>query len=104
MRYIFAKYILVLALLPSVAFAGVFAILCAFECTALPWFTFIAGPVLALAFIVPFAVKTYRRTDTLSESQRNAVRALVLSSILWAPFLSFWVFGRLLSLLQELHA
>jgi len=99
MRYIFAKYVLVLALLPSVAVAGVFATLCAIECTALPWLTIVVAPVLALAVIVPFAIKTYRRAEALSDSQRKTIRVLVLSSILWAPCLSFWVFGLLLSLL-----
>jgi hypothetical protein len=35
-------------LTPFLAFLGTFAVLCVYECTALPWFTFYVGPVVAL--------------------------------------------------------
>jgi len=54
---------------PIVAFFGTFFVLCAIECTALPWFTFYAAPVVLVAlWIVSIAAYAYRRRIRRSQN------------------------------------
>jgi hypothetical protein len=100
MRYLLIRYIAVLALLPPVLFVGAFMLLCAIECTSLPWLTFPATPSLALAIVVPLAVNTHRRAEALADVPRRIVRGVVFTSVLWAPLVAILMF-RQLSLLQQ---
>jgi hypothetical protein len=97
MKSLLAKYILSVSLLPTLVVAVAFAVTCAIECTALPWYVVIVAPLLSLVVLIPIAVWTYRRAAKLESREKTIVRVVVLSSILWGPTLAAWGF-QLLSL------
>jgi hypothetical protein len=97
-----ATYVVLVAVLPSALFAASFAGLCAMECSALPWYSLVIGPALGLLVVIAIAVSTFIRAKRFEEHERRIVRAVVLSSILWAGPLASWTFGIILGEIQKI--
>jgi hypothetical protein len=93
-------YVALVVVLPSIIFAATFGALCAIECAALPWYTFIIGPAISLVALVAFGASTYIRASRFSDADRRTIRVLVLTSILWAPIASGMFFSVALMLMQ----
>ena len=70
---------------PFLVGAAVFGILCAIECTALPWLGFAAFPFVVLALAIGFGASAYQRSAALGELVRRRVRIGLLTSIIWVP-------------------
>jgi hypothetical protein len=96
------RFVLWVALMPSTTFAISFSVLCAIECTALPWTTFMITPFASLALGLLGAVLYWNFASSLPEESRGAERKFVGTSILWGPFLAGLVFVVGLMLLQPL--
>ena len=99
-RRAIVTYVALATILPSVIFAATFGALCAIECTALPWYTFIAGPAISLVVLVAVATITYLRASRFEVPERRTIRVLVLTSILWGPIASGMFFSLALMLIQ----
>ena len=86
----------------------VFWILCAAECTVLPWLLFVLGPAAILLFALPITVwlgvGTYRASQRLSPKVATVVKVVVLASVLWIPVVAFYAFGLVLDAIQGWRA
>ena len=94
------RYALWVALMPVAVFALVFAGLCAYECTAAPWVTFIAAPFIALALGVGAFIVYLRKASLLGGAGGAALRRFVLWSLLWGPVLAVGAFYAAVALLS----
>lgn len=80
-------YTVWMAVMPTIVFVAVFGSLCAYECTATPWYTFIVAPVFAF-FIGVVVLATYLgRAAQLGDEHGRSLRRFVLWSVIWAPVL-----------------
>jgi hypothetical protein len=73
--------------MPSVVIVVAFALLCARECTALPWLTFIIAPVVSLALGTLAGILYWLRSSALPGEHRRRARRFILLSIVWGPVL-----------------
>ena len=94
------RYVVLAALIPVALFALAFAVLCAIECTVLPWYSLIAGPVAGLVALVILGAVNYAGAARFGENDRRTIRILVLTSIFWAPLLAMTVGGIAIGILQ----
>ena len=89
----------------TIAFYGAFFILCAVECTALPWFAFIIGPAVTLFAILPLCVwlgvGSFRATKQLPAPRAMAARIVIGSSPLWLLIVSGTMFSVALKAMQS---
>lgn len=99
---VFIPFVVVTALGPITVFLGTFFVLCANECSALPWLTFLIAPVIISIFIVPFViwlgVGSFRSSKNLKPPFNSIGKVAVLSSYFWLPavlnaVLSFVIFS-----------
>jgi len=94
------RYVLLVALLPSLIFFILAFFICKIECFAAPLFALLAAPVISLFVLLPIAISTYRRAGDLDEEDDvKAVRLTVVSSIIWGPILAKFAFGIVIDLL-----
>lgn len=81
-------YAVWVAFMPGVTFALTFALLCAWECTVGPWFTFFIAPaavlILWLVSVAVYARWSYR----LPQLEGESLRRYIALSVLWAPILA----------------
>jgi hypothetical protein len=96
------SYVLGAALLPLGVFALVFGGLCAYECTAAPWVSFLVAPVLAIAAGVALLLVYWRRAGRLSGTEPAALRRFLLWSLLWGPVAAIATFYGAVWLLSAL--
>jgi hypothetical protein len=90
---------------PTAIFWLVFFVLFSIEGTVLPWFTFLAAPILIALVLIPFViwlgVGTYRASNSLSIGYGVAIRLVTGTSIVWAPLAAYLLFGAVLMGLQH---
>jgi hypothetical protein len=105
-RWIFLAFVAVGALGASAAFYGAFFVLCAIECTALPWLTFIIGPAVSLLVVLPtciwLGVGSFRAANQLAKPAATVAKVAVGSSLLWLSMLSGMMFMLVLKGMQGL--
>jgi hypothetical protein len=81
--------------------AGSFFLLCAVECTALPWLMFVVGPVAVVGLVLPaliwLGVGSFRSARQLPAGPRVLVRAAIVGAVVWAPLLWYFAMRVLLS-------
>ena len=94
-------FVLVGALGPAAAFFGAFLVLCAIECSALPWLTFVVGPALLLMAVLPatlwLGVGAFRATRQLAPASVMPAKVCIVSAIVWLPAASAAIVWLLLS-------
>jgi hypothetical protein len=94
------RYTLWCVVAPSVIFMVVFGAICAHECTATPWLTFIYAPLIALALMVVVAAVMWLRASYLPKEERRSVRIHILTSILWGPLAAYGGFAATIMAVQ----
>ena len=103
-RWTFLAFVAVGALGASAAFYGTFFVLCAIECTALPWLTFIIGPAVSLVVVLPtciwLGVGSFRAANQLEKRRAAIAKVAVGSSPLWLSMLSGGMFALVLKGMQ----
>lgn len=106
-KWLFTWFMATVAIGPTAIFWAVFGVLLSIEGTALPWLVFIIAPALNTLIIFPLAlwlgVGTYRAAQGLGRPGL-LLRALVLTSYLWAPIFAYLGFGALLAAIQKIPA
>lgn len=80
-------YTVWMAVMPTIVFVAVFGSLCAYECTAAPWYTFIVAPVFAFFIGVVLLATYWARAAQLGDEHGRSLRQFVLWSVIWAPIL-----------------
>jgi hypothetical protein len=81
-RYLFVSW---WAVMPALVFWATFAVLCARECTALPWVTFVVGPAISAVLGLTSAIAYWIWALRLPTDEKRRIRWLILSSVLWGP-------------------
>jgi hypothetical protein len=94
------RYTLWCVIAPTVIFMVAFGVICARECTALPWLTFIYAPLIAVAVMVVVAAVMWLRAGNFPQDERRSVRRHILTSILWGPLAAYAGFGVTLMAVQ----
>lgn len=101
---LFAGFLAVAVLAPTLVFWAVFGLLFSLERTALPWLAFLLAPAAVLFVLLPLAVVlgvgAFRAADRL-ERTRLPLRVAVVSSLVWAPFAAYVFFSAVLMSLQR---
>ena len=82
------RFTLWMALMPLAIFALVFAALCAYECTAAPWLTFLVAPAVSIAWALGLIFRYLGLASALPDSDGAALRRFVLWSFLWGPIVA----------------
>lgn len=82
------QYALWVALMPIAAVMVAFGGLCAWECTAGPWFTVFIGPALAATLWAISATWFWKRSSQMLSNESRSARRFIASSLLWAPILA----------------
>ena len=94
------RYTLWCVIAPTAIFMVAFGVICARECTVLPWLTFIYAPLIALAVMVAVAAIMWFTAGNLPQDERKSVRRHILTSILWGPLAAYAGFGVTLMAVQ----
>jgi hypothetical protein len=82
-------YILWWAFMPSAIAFATLGVLCARECTALPWLTFLIAPVISIVLGMLGAIAYWVWSSRLPPEDRRGVRWLIASSVLWGPVVAY---------------
>jgi len=94
------RYTLWCVVAPTIIFMLAFGAICAYECTATPWLTFIYAPLIALAVMVIVAAVMWLRASYLPKEERRSVRLHILTSIFWGPFVAYGAFAATIMAVQ----
>jgi hypothetical protein len=78
-------YIIWWVAMPVLVAALSFGALCALECTALPWYTFVVAPLAVTVLAAAAAIVYWMWSASLPDEHKRSVRWLVGSSVLWGP-------------------
>jgi hypothetical protein len=81
------------AFMPSAVALITFSVLCARECTALPWLTFVVAPVIGIVLGMLGAIWYWVWAARLPPEDRRGVRWLIVSSVVWGPLVAYVGFG-----------
>jgi hypothetical protein len=95
------QYTVWMAVMPTIVFVAVFGALCAYECTAAPWFTLLLAPVLAAFIGIGLLITYWGRATKLGDEHGRALRRFVMWSVLWGPLLAAATFSVALSAMQN---
>jgi hypothetical protein len=71
--------------MPALVSALSFGALCALECTALPWYTFVIAPLATTVLAIAAAIVYWMWASSLPDEHKRSVRWFVGSSVLWGP-------------------
>jgi hypothetical protein len=78
--------------MPTVVCVTTFSVLCAKECTALPWLTLLIAPVVSVSLGIIGGIVYWVKSSSLPDEHRRTTRRLILLSLLWGPALAVGVF------------
>lgn len=95
------RYILWWAFMPILTAISSFALLCALECTALPWFVLLLAPALTITLGLCAAIYYWKWSAKLEATDRAHIRNLIAWSALWGPFLGLMVISVLLTIVPS---
>ncbi len=81
---------------PMFMYGAMVAVLCLIDCGVWPWLFMWLGPVgfaaLAAPFLIWGGVGAFRSTRHVRNPYRVAAQVLVISSVVWIPFLPWFTF------------
>lgn len=105
--WLFACFILVTVIAPTIFFWTVLFVLGLIEHTALPWLSFGITPVLIVFVLLPMAVwlgvGTYRAAARRNDEMRVVLQLLIVTSVLWVPPLAYQAFKNISLSMQSWH-